>query len=144
MLCRADVRRCAIPTATGKSNTRQKRPPALRRAAGYRSAHHHHQIHYPTDNGVQVRTDKMDAMRRNRLATNGDGMQRGPCSFDYKQSNFETCSYAEVTTRCIRHLGQGSVVWFHICGSRILELRKDVVRNPHWSWSSIYDIQSCV
>ncbi|KAG2337726.1 hypothetical protein BDR05DRAFT_762156 [Suillus weaverae] len=55
------------------------------------------------------------------------------CSLGYKQPNFETCLHANTTTRCIRYTGQGSLVWFHICGSRILELFKGVVHNPRWS-----------
>ncbi|KAG2136708.1 hypothetical protein DEU56DRAFT_980868 [Suillus clintonianus] len=53
----------------------RKRPPTLRRAAGYGSAGRQHRAYHPTNGGVQVRTGKLDVMRRARLATSSSALR---------------------------------------------------------------------
>ncbi|KAG1861257.1 hypothetical protein F4604DRAFT_1929847 [Suillus subluteus] len=63
----------------------KKRPPALRRATGYGSAGRHLRAHHPTNGSVQVRTDKLDIMRRARLATSSPASRHSPTNDDVMQ-----------------------------------------------------------
>jgi hypothetical protein len=58
----------------------KKRPLALRRATGYGSAGRQHRAHHPTNGGVRMRTDKLDAMRRARLVESSPTSRHAPTS----------------------------------------------------------------